>query len=43
MRRLGRTVKVVYHGTRMEDGKPVPVTRVLHDQPRTGKQRPGHV
>ena len=42
-RRFGGQTEVVYHGTRMQDGKRVPVRRVLHDHFGAGEQRPGNV
>jgi hypothetical protein len=34
-------MKVVYHGSRMQDGVRVPVTRVLRDDFAAGERRPG--
>jgi hypothetical protein len=39
--RPGGRAKVVCHGTRMQDGTPVPVTRVLHDSSGAEQQRAG--
>jgi hypothetical protein len=41
VRRSGGRAKVVYHGTRMQDGTQVPVTRVLHDSSGAEQQRAG--
>ena len=41
VRRSTGQAKVVYHGTRTQDGKRVPVTRVLHDLPGAEQQRTG--